>query len=430
MNINIINIGCFKNLVNCEYLLKQLRYAGFVAELKPQGSLADIIILNTCGFIGDAQKESRSLILDYIEKKEKGLISKLIVMGCYSQRFREILRKEFPQVDYFFGNFDWHKILKQIGAEYCYDIKNERVLTTPAHYAYIKISEGCNQKCSYCVKPIINGRLESKPIKDIVEECKTLARNGVKELQLIAQCLTSYGLDIYKMKKLPELIERLSDISGIEWIRLHYAYPSDFPKDLLKVIRERENVCNYLDIAFQHCNTKMLKLMRRGMSKEAIENLISEIRSKTPGIYLRTTVMTGHPGETEDDFNELYEFIEKQEFERLGVFPYSHEEGSYCYKHYEDNIPTQVKRERALKLMDLQKEIYIRHNTRLIGKTIKVIIDSIEGDKCIGRPEQSTPQADPKIIIQSSPDLQVGEFYPIQILSVIGKDMEGKYIKV
>lgn len=426
MRINVINIGCFKNLVDCEKLMKQLTMAGHDVYFGESNSLFDIAIINTCGFIGNADSDSLQLLKQYAKRKSECTIKELWVMGCYSQKRGEKLRNDVPEVDRIYGNFDWGNILVDLEIKSL--ISHERTLTTPNHYAYLKISEGCNSPCSYCIKPKINGPLSSYDIKELVNEAKYLVRNGVKELQFVAQNLTAYGLDIYKEKRIVELVNRIADIDGVEWIRLHYAYPIGFPLDLLDAIRQRENVCNYLDMAIQHCNTKMLKLMRRSMTKEQLTELIATIRDRVPGIYLRTTIMTGHPGETQSDFDELYEFVKEQRFERMGVFAYSHQSGTYCDKNYVDDIPQSVKIERALSLMSLQNSIYESLNDSLVGTVEKVVIDEKFGEYYIGRGEHSTPMADPKIYVASNLRLNIGDFYNVKITSGRGKDINGEII--
>ena len=426
MRINVINIGCFKNRVDCEKLMKQLTMAGHDVYFGESNSLFDIAIINTCGFIGNADSDSLQLLKQYAKRKSECTIKELWVMGCYSQKRGKKLRNDVPEVDRIYGNFDWGNILVDLEIKSL--ISHERTLTTPNHYAYLKISEGCNSPCSYCIKPKINGPLSSYDIKELVNEAKYLVRNGVKELQFVAQNLTAYGLDIYKEKRIAELVNRIADIDGVEWIRLHYAYPIGFPLDLLDAIRQRENVCNYLDMAIQHCNTKMLKLMRRSMTKEQLTELIATIRDRVPGIYLRTTIMTGHPGETQSDFDELYEFVKEQRFERMGVFAYSHQSGTYCDKNYVDDIPQSVKIERALSLMSLQNSIYESLNDSLVGTVEKVIIDEKFGEYYIGRGEHSTPMADPKIYVASNLRLNIGDFYNVKITSGRGKDINGEII--
>lgn len=423
MKVNIINIGCFKNLVDCERLILQLRLIGIDVTFGKTEAYSDIVIVNTCGFISDAEKDSIELLLDIAERKRNGQYSLYWVMGCYGQKMGNEIIRRIPEIDKVYGNFNWNQIVFDIGNKPWMDC-TDRILTTPKHYAYVKISEGCNMPCSYCIKPILNGPLKSEPIEKIVDECRTLARMGVKELQIVSQNTTDYGRDLYHKPKIAELIDRISDIEGIEWIRLHYAYPSNFPKDLINVITSKDNVCNYLDMAIQHCNEDMLRIMRRPMSKDRLVDLLDELKSHD--ISIRTTVMTGHPGESEEIYQELKEFIKQRRFDRLGVFPYSHETRSYSGKHYEDSIPETVKRERALELMAIQREIYNENNLISIGKSVKVIIDckTPEGFY-VGRPENSTPMADPKMIITTSQPLVTGDFYEAFVTNSLGKDMEG-----
>lgn len=424
MRINVENIGCFKNLVDCEKLIHQFDRLGISTHFGPCIEPVDIAIINTCGFTGDADFESRMLIEKYIEYKHSGIVGELWVMGCYSQKRGVALKDEYSEVDRIYGNFDWRNIVRDLGGSFSEDC--DRFLTTPQHYAYIKISEGCNMPCSYCIKPKLNGPLKSVPMDEIICECRQLVNRGVREFQLVAQNLTSYGEDIYGEKRIAELVARISDIAGVDWIRLHYAYPTGFPKNLLDVMNERGNVCKYLDMAIQHCSTKMLRIMRRGMTKESLTDLLSEIRGRVPGIYLRTTVMTGHPGETESDYQELKEFVIRQKFERLGVFPYSHQEGSYCHINYSDDIPEKVKRNRALELMALQNKIYREQNDALAGTIEGVIIDSCgSSDTYIGRSEHSTPMADPKVIVRSPSALRIGSFYMVRYAESAGRDIYG-----
>lgn len=423
MKVSIVNIGCFKNLVDCELLMWQLRNSGVEVAFGQADINTDIVVINTCGFISDAEKDSLTEINKYVKLKLQGTIGQIWVMGCYGEKLKTAIIKNIPEIDKVYGNFDWHRIVKDISTNDWIESEN-RIVSTPKHYAYIKISDGCNMPCAYCIKPILNGALKSKPIETIVKECEMLTKAGVKELQIVSQNTTEYGRDLYNKQKISELIERLSDIDGIEWIRLHYAYPVNFPKGLLDVISSKKNVCNYIDMAIQHCNEEMLRKMRRTMSKTRLTDLLDEIRSR--GISIRTTVMTGHPGETEEMYQELKEFVLTQQFDRMGVFPYSHEPLSYSGTHYTDDIPESIKRERALELMAIQKDIYARHNSKMVGKRIKVIIDGKNSDgDYVGRPENSTPMADPKIIIKSSDTLAEGNFYETIITRSLGKDMEG-----
>lgn len=423
MKVNLINIGCFKNLVDCERLMWQLQMSRVDVVFGLTETDCDIVIVNTCGFISDAEKDSVALLLDIAKRKRNGQYLRFWVMGCYGQKMGDEIIHRIPEVDKVYGNFDWNQIVSDIGKKPWINGTN-RIITTPRHYAYVKISEGCNMPCSYCIKPILNGPLKSEPIETIVEECRTLAGLGVKELQIVSQNTTEYGRDIYHKPKIAELIDRISDIEGIMWIRLHYAYPTNFPKDLIDVIVSKENVCNYIDMAIQHCNEDMLRIMRRPMSKDRLVALLDELKSHN--ISIRTTVMTGHPGETEKMYQELKDFITLRRFDRLGVFPYSHETRSYSGKHYEDSIPETVKRERALELMAIQRDIYNETNLNNIGKRMKIMIDGKTSSGCyVGRPENSTPMADPKIIITSDKPLIPGEFYEAFVTNSLGKDMEG-----
>lgn len=423
MRVNIINIGCFKNLVDCERLMWQLQMIGADVIFGKTDTYSDTVIVNTCGFVSDAEKDSISLLNDIAKRKHSGQYSQFWVMGCYGQKMgNEIIRK-IPGVDKVYGNFNWDRIVFDLGNQFWVN-NTYRILTTPRHYAYVKISDGCNMPCSYCIKPILNGPLKSETIGRIVDECRNLARMGVKELQIVSQNTTDYGRDLYHKPKIAELIDRISDIEGIKWIRLHYAYPLNFPKDLIDIITAKENVCNYLDMAIQHYNEDMLRIMRRPMAKDKLIALLDELKSRD--ISIRTTVMTGHPGETEEMFQELKELIQQRRFDRLGVFPYSHEPRSYSGSHYEDSIPEKVKRERALELMAIQHEIYNENNLNSIGKKVKIIIDGeTKEGYYVGRPENSTPMADPKMVITTEQPLIQGEFYEATITNSLGKDMEG-----
>lgn len=423
MKIHIENIGCFKNLVDSERLFYAIEQQGIDVSFGKFSGFADIAIINTCGFISDAETDSVSLIKEYASLKTKGLILQLWVMGCYGQKLGEKLKMAIPSVDLVFGNFNWKDILTRLGHEY--NIGVHRRITTPRHYVYLKISEGCNKPCAYCIKPILNGPLQSVPINELIKEVNWLVKQGVHELQLVAQNLTDYGLDLYREKKIAELVERIADIQGVDWIRLHYAYPTGFPHRLLDVMRERDNVCNYLDMALQHCNSDMLRLMRRGSTKEKMTDLLSEIRESVPGIFLRTTLMVGFPGETDEMFDELCVFVKEQKFERLGVFRYSAQRDSYSYENYADIVPENVKTSRALKLMNIQKEYYRLLNASLVGSTQRVIVDCCTNGKYHCRTEHSTPMADPKIIVDSDRPLRIGSFQKIRITESIGKDMRG-----
>lgn len=423
--VNVISLGCSKNLVDSELLLKQLAHAGYRTETDAENSDAEVVVINTCGFVGDAKEESVNTILEQVERKKAGIVKRLLVMGCLSQRYGNELRKEIPEADAFFGKFDWKGILADLGQHYEDTLRNQRQLTTPGHYAYLKIAEGCNRTCSYCAIPIMTGKYQSRGMDEILEECRELVKNGVKELLVIAQDLTYYGTDLYGRNKLAELVERISDIPGVEWIKLHYAYPAAFPEEILKVMRERDNVCKYLDIALQHCSDSMLKMMRRGVDKLQTIRLVEKIRQEVPGIFLRTTLMTGHPGETEKDFEELCEFVSRMKFERLGVFPYSHEEDTYCDLHYEDDVPEEIKRQRAEKIMELQAGVSEKLNNSLIGKVFKVLVDRKEDNYYIGRTEHDSPEVDPEVLIEGAADLQVGNFYLVKITGADEYDLYG-----
>lgn len=423
--VDIITLGCSKNLVDSEQLMRQFVANGYTVEHDPRKINGEIVVVNTCGFIGDAQEESINMILDLGEAKKKGKIGKLFVMGCLSERFLKDLERELPEVDRFYGKFNWKELLNDLGKSFQKDLASERVLTTPQHYAYLKIAEGCNRTCSYCAIPISTGHYQSVSMEDIEREVRILVGQGVKEFQVIAQDLTYYGFDLYKRYALPELVERISDIAGVEWIRLHYGYPAHFPYDLLRVMRERNNVCKYMDIALQHISDSMLRKMRRNISKEETYELIRRMREEVPGLHLRTTLMVGHPGETERDFEELVEFVKTVRFERMGAFAYSHEEGTYSYNHYEDDVDPEVKQERLDYLMRVQEGISAEINSSKIGKTLKVIIDREEDDFYIGRTEFDSPEVDPEILISKKQALTLGEFYQVQIKEAQAFDLYG-----
>lgn len=413
--VNIISLGCSKNLVDTELLLKQLEKAGYKAETDVENSNAEIVVVNTCGFIGDAKEESVNTILEQVERKKEGAVRQIYVMGCLSQRYSKDLEVEIPEVDAYFGKFDWKGILEKLGKHYDESVRNQRTLTTPSHYAYVKISEGCNRTCSYCAIPIMTGKHKSRELEEILDECRELVKQGVKELLVVAQDLTYYGTDLYGKNRLAELIDRMAGIEGVEWIKLHYAYPAGFPEEVLSVMRNHPNVCKYLDIALQHCSDHMLQVMRRGIQKEQMIGLIRKIRHEVPGISIRTTLMTGHPGENEEDFQELCEFVREMKFERLGVFPYSHEEDTYCDKHYVDDIPEEVKKSRAEEIMRIQAEVSEKLNRELIGKTIRVLVDRHEDGYYVGRTEHDSPEVDPEILIEGDKILKIGDFYTVEI---------------
>lgn len=427
--IDIITLGCSKNLVDSEHLMRQLEEAGYHVTHDAERPQGEIAVINTCGFIGDAKEESINMILEFAQAKEEGLLKKLYVMGCLSERYLKELAIEIPQVDKFYGKFNWKELLHDLGKNYREELHNERVLTTPAHYAYLKISEGCDRKCSYCAIPIITGRHVSRPMEEILHEVRYLVDRGVKEFQIIAQELTYYGVDLYHKQMLPELVERIADIPGVEWIRLHYAYPAHFPTDLFRVMRERPNVCKYMDIALQHISDNMLQKMRRHVTKEQTYQLIENFRKEVPGIHLRTTLMVGHPGETEADFEELKEFVRKVRFDRMGAFAYSEEEGTFAANNYEDNISQEVKQARLDELMAIQQEISSELSAAKIGRQMKVIIDRVEGDYYIGRTEFDSPEVDPEVLIERNGEqLIIGNFYQVEIVNSDDFDLYGRII--
>lgn len=429
--IDIITLGCSKNLVDAERLMRQLEAAGYRCVHDSDNACGEIAIINTCGFIGDAKEESINTILAFGAKKKKGELRYLYVMGCLSERYRAELETELPEVDKYFGKFDYMGIVEDIEKNKGLRTKDEvaadyeRVLTTPKHYAYLKIAEGCNRFCSYCAIPLITGRYTSRPMEDILEEVRWLRNQGVREFQVIAQDLSAYGTDLYREHRLPELVERMSDISGVDWIRLHYAYPTDFPTDLLRVMRERENVCKYLDIALQHSSDHMLQLMRRHISSREQESLLQQIREEVPGIYIRTTLMVGHPGETDDDFENLKVFVKRQRFERMGCFAYSHEEGTYAWEHYTDDVAESVKQQRVDELMSIQEKIATEVAAQSIGKRLKVIVDKQEGDYYVGRTEWDSPEVDCEVLIKGE-GLKAGEMYSVEITDSENYDLFAK----
>lgn len=426
--VDIITLGCSKNLVDSEQLMRQFVANGYTVEHDPHKINGEIVVVNTCGFIGDAQEESINMILELGEQKQKGRIGKLLVMGCLSERFLKDLEKELPEVDRFYGKFNWKELISDLGKSYHQELATERVLTTPRHYAYVKIGEGCNRTCSYCSIPIITGAYQSRPMDEIVDEVRGLVAQGVKEFQMIAQDLTFYGLDRYKRMALPELVERVSDIPGVEWIRLHYGYPSHFPYDLLPVMRERDNVCKYMDIALQHISDPMLKMMRRNITKAETYELLERMRREVPGIHLRTTLMVGHPGETEQDFEELIRFVKDIRFERMGAFAYSHEEGTYAYQHYKDEIPQEVKQDRLDYLMRVQEGISADVNASKVGQTFRVIVDREEEDFYVGRTQYDSPEVDPEILISKDTPLSPGSFYQVKVIDAQAFDLYGKVL--
>ena len=424
VKVDVITMGCSKNLVDSEFLIRQFEAGGFEVAHDPEVSTGDVVIVNTCGFIGDAKEESIETILQFADARQQGKVKQLIVMGCLSERYMKDLKGELPEVDKFYGKFDWKGIVTDLGLEYRADLRNERSITTPKHYAFLKISEGCNRVCSYCAIPIITGRHTSRSIEDIKDEVLRLRAQGVRELQVVAQDLSYYGVDLYHKPALAQLVEELAQIEGIDWIRLHYAYPAGFPEDLLAVMRKYPNVCNYLDIALQHVSDPMLKKMRRGVTQRQTIELIEKMRAEVPNLHLRTTFIAGHPGETEEDFQILKQYVKDAKFERMGVFAYSHEEDTYAYKHYKDDVPDDVKQARTEELMAIQAEVSRQVNEKKVGQVLKVIIDRQEGDQYIGRTEYDSPEVDPEVVITAD-HLEIGQFYQIQITGAEDYDLMG-----
>ena len=426
--VDIITLGCSKNLVDSEQLMRQFEAAGYEVHHDAEKVTGEIVVINTCGFIGDAKEESINMILNFVAAKAKKKIKRLFVMGCLSERFMTELAGEIPEVDKFYGKFDWTRLLDDLGKEYQSDLRLERVLTTPSHYAYIKIAEGCNRMCSYCAIPIITGRYQSRPMEEILEEVEMLVKRGVKEFQVIAQDLTYYGMDLYGEFRIAELIDRMASLPDVEWIRLHYAYPARFPYDLLPVMRKHEHVCKYLDIALQHISDNMLQMMHRHVTRKETYELLARIREEVPGIHIRTTLMVGHPGESESDFEELKDFVRKARFERMGAFAYSEEEGTYSAEHYTDDIPEEVKQERLDELMAIQEEIAAEINASKIGSEMKVIIDREEDEYYIGRTEFDSPEVDPEVLIKKEKELIPGEFYTVRITDAQTFDLFGEVL--
>lgn len=424
-SIDILTLGCSKNLVDSERLIRQLEVEGYDVQHDPENPSGDIAIINTCGFIGDAKEESINVILEQAERKKTGSLKQLYVMGCLSQRYLSDLQTEIPEVDRFYGKFDWDGIVKELGRPLHQDLLFQRRVTTPSHYAYLKIAEGCNRHCSYCAIPIITGQYVSRPLEEIVDEVRYLVSQGVKEFQVIAQELTYYGLDLYGERRLAQLVESIADIDGVEWIRLHYAYPTDFPMDLLPVMKNNPKVCRYLDIALQHIADPVLDMMHRHITGEETRRLIKKIREEVPGIHIRTTMMVGHPGETEEAFEALLDFVREMRFERLGAFAYSEEDGTWSERHYKDDIPEDVKQARLSKLMRIQQRISSEIQEEKVGKVMRVIIDRREGDYWIGRTEFDSPDVDPEVLISVSttPEVKIGNFYDVNIISADDFDL-------
>ena len=426
--VDIITLGCSKNLVDSEKLMRQLELGGYRVTHDAEEPRGEIAIVNTCGFIGDAKEESINMILQMGQRKVQGTLERLYVMGCLSERYLHDLEAEIPEVDRFFGKFDYNGILDELGISYRREAAHERVLTTPPHYAYVKISEGCDRHCAYCAIPIITGRHVSRPMEEILDEVKQLVAQGVHEFQVIAQELTYYGLDLYRERRIAQLIEQMAAIPGVEWIRLHYAYPTDFPMELLPVMREHENVCKYLDIALQHISDSQLDAMQRHITSQEPYHLIETLRREVPGIHLRTTLMVGFPGETDEDFSQLLDFVRWARFDRMGAFAYSHEDGTYAALHYEDNVPEEVKQARLDKLMRVQQRISGEIQESKVGHAFRVIIDRREGDYYVGRTEYDSPEVDPEVLIPADADVAVGQFVQVEIERADEFDLYGHII--
>jgi ribosomal protein S12 methylthiotransferase len=424
--VNVVTLGCSKNLFDSEVMMAQLKANQFDVEHESINDDAEIVIINTCGFIDNAKQESIDTIVRYAEAKSDGLVDKVYVTGCLSERYKDDLEKEIPEVDAFFGTRDLPRLLKTLKADYKHELVGERLLTTPNHYAYFKIAEGCDRPCSFCAIPLMRGRNISTPMQDLVVQAKGLAAKGVKELMLIAQDLTYYGLDLYKKRALSDLMKRLSDVEGIDWIRLHYAFPAGFPMDVLDVMNERDNICKYLDMPLQHGSTKILQAMRRGITREKTEELIATIRQKVPGIALRTTLIAGYPGENQADYEEMYDWVERSRFDRLGIFTYSHEENTHAYS-FKDDVPMKTKKTRADEIMELQSGISYDLNQLKVGKTFKVLFDRVEGDYFIGRTEYDSPEVDNEVLVRKDQYfVRLGDFENITITSVDHYDLYGQ----
>ena len=427
--VNIVTLGCSKNIVDSEVIMTQLRGNNVDVFHESMENDPNIVVINTCGFIENAKQESIDTILRYVDAKEEGLVEKVYVTGCLSERYREDLKKEIPRVDAWFGTMELPMLLKKFNADYKHELLGERITTTANHYSYLKISEGCDRPCSFCAIPLMRGKHTSKPMEQLVKEAKALVKKGTKEILLIAQDSTYYGLDLYKKRKLAELMERLADIEGLEWIRLHYAFPTGFPEEVLSVMASRSNICSYLDIPLQHSSTRMLTMMRRGTSREKTERLLDTIRAKVPDIAIRTTLIVGHPGEGEKEFEEMLDFVQKSRFERLGVFTYSHEENTYAFS-MKDDVSKDVKNNRANQIMKLQEDISSEINAQKIGKTFKVLIDKMEGGMFIGRTEHDSPEVDNEVLISAKEGyLRIGDFANIEIAEASAFDLIGNPLK-
>ncbi|MFY8139050.1 MAG: 30S ribosomal protein S12 methylthiotransferase RimO [Flavobacteriales bacterium] len=427
--VNVVTLGCAKNIFDSEVMMGQLKANSFDVQHESEDKDSEIVIINTCGFIDNAKEESINTILAWAKEKDKGNVSKLYVTGCLSERYKPELEKDIPEVDAFFGTRELPRLLKTLKADYKHELVGERLLTTPAHYAYFKIAEGCDRPCSFCAIPLMRGHHTSTPMEELVANAKNLVKNGTKELILIAQDLTYYGLDIYKDRKLADLLKHLSDIEGLDWIRLQYAFPSGFPMDVLQVMKERDNICNYLDMPLQHASTNMLKAMRRGITREKTTELIHNIRDIVPDIALRTTLICGYPGETEADFEEMKEWVSEMRFDRLGVFTYSHEENTHAY-NFKDDVPAKVKRDRSNAIMEIQSEISLELNEDKVGKTFKVLVDRKENDVYIGRTEFDSPEVDNEVVITAPENyLRIGDFVNVEIESAEHYDLFGSIVE-
>ncbi|MDG2370619.1 MAG: 30S ribosomal protein S12 methylthiotransferase RimO [Flavobacteriales bacterium] len=427
--INVITLGCSKNIFDSEVMMAQLKANNFDVDHESEKTDAEIVIINTCGFIDNAKEESINTIVNYVEAKKEGLVDKVYVSGCLSERYKDDLKQELPEVDAYFGTRELPQLLKTLNADYKHELVGERLLTTPSHYAYLKIAEGCDRPCSFCAIPLMRGKHRSTPIEDLVKQAEQLANKGVKEIMLIAQDLTYYGLDLYKKRELAKLLDELSKVEGISWIRLHYAYPSGFPMDVIQVMKNNPKICNYLDIPLQHGSSKVLKAMRRGIDREKTVKLIESIRTEIPNIAIRTTLIAGYPGETQADFDEMFNWVKVMRFDRLGIFAYSHEENTHAY-NFEDDVSSEIKKERTEEIMELQAGISFELNEQKIGNTYKVLVDRVEGDFFIGRTEFDSPEVDNEVLIKKDNEtyLRLGDFVNVEITSSEHFDLFGKVV--
>ena len=427
--VNVVTMGCSKNLYDSEVMMAQLKANKFEVEHESKIGDSSIVIINTCGFIENAKEESINTILDFVDAKKDGLVEKVYVSGCLSERYKDQLEEEIPDVDAYFGTKDLPNILRTLNADYKHELVGERLLTTPNHYAYLKIAEGCDRPCSFCAIPLMRGKHRSTPIEDLVTNAKSLAKKGVKEIMLIAQDLTYYGLDLYKKRALAELLKELCKVDGIEWIRLHYAFPAGFPMDVIEVMKQEKKICNYLDIPLQHGSTKVLKAMRRGTTREKTTQLIHDIRSIIPNIAIRTTLIAGYPGESQEDFQEMYDWVEEMKFERLGIFTYSHEENTHAYK-FDDDVPPKIKKERADAIMELQSGISYELNQKKVGKKYRVLIDRAEDNFFIGRSEFDSPEVDNEVLIEKNSNTycRIGDYVDVKILKADHFDLYAELI--